>query len=111
MIVKTPEDLISEFCDCGGLSAFVNGKIAGLIKLSELDKNLGIFERGGLFVLPEYRQHGIGRELIQKLNENFQHRAILSVTNVPAVKKINNSDSHQLFASREMLGDLLPIIE
>ena len=37
--------------------------------------------------------------------------ALLSVTNVPAVKNINNADENQFLVPREELGNLLPIIE
>lgn len=111
MIAKTPEKILEEFGECGGVSARISGKIAGIIKLSVLDSERKIYERGSLFVLPEYRKHGIGRTLIYEINKKFQDLALLSVTNVSAVKHINNSDENQVFVSREELGELLPIIE
>lgn len=111
MIPKMPEKILEEFNECGGIAARISGNIAGIIKLSVLDAEKEIYERGSLFVLPEYRQHGIGRTLIYEINEKFRHLALLSVTNVPAVKKVNSSDQNQLFADRETLGNLLPIIE
>lgn len=111
MIAKEPQEFLDEYRTHGGISARVNGKIAGIIKLSLLDENLEILERGGLFVLPEYRKHGIGRKLIKELNQNFRNRAILSVTNVPSVKRINDDDENQKLVPRDELGALLPIIE
>ena len=107
MIPKTPKEILSEFQACGGLSA----KVSGIIKLSVLDEEKELFERGSLFVLPEYRKHGIGTTLIYEINKKFQDLALLSVTNVPAVKNINNADENQFLMPREELGSLLPIIE
>ena len=111
MIPKTPEEILSEFHACGGLSAKVSGQVAGIIKLSVLNEEKELFERGSLFVLPEYRKHGIGTTLIYEINKKFQDLALLSVTNVPAVKNINNADENQFLVPREELGSLLPIIE
>lgn len=76
-----------------------------------MDESHKIYERGSLFVLPEFRAHGIGRTLIEQINSRYQHLSLLSVTNVDAVKKINNSDALQKYCPRENLGLLLPIIE
>lgn len=111
MIPKTPEEILSEFHACGGLSAKVSGQVAGIIKLSVLDEEKELFERGSLFVLPEYRKHGIGTTLIYEINKKFQDLALLSVINVPAVKNINNADENQFLVPREELGSLLPMIE
>lgn len=111
MIPKTPEEILSEFHTCGGLSAKVSGQVTGIIKLSVLDEEKELFERGSLFVLPEYRKHRIGTTLIHEINKKFQDLALLSVTNVPAVKNINNADENQFLVPREELGNLLPIIE
>lgn len=111
MITKTPEKILEEFNECGGVVARISGKIAGIIKLSVLDSDKQIYERGSLFVLPQYRQHWIGRTLIHKINEQFRDLSLLSVTNVPTVKHINNSDENQVFVPREALGSLLAIIE
>lgn len=44
MIPKTPEEILSEFHACGGLSAKVSGQVAGIIKLSVLDEEKELFE-------------------------------------------------------------------
>ncbi len=79
-------------------------QLAGFIKLSELDADTQIFERGSLFVMPTYRNHWIGKTLIETITEQYGHLSMLSVTNVPSVIKINSSHSKQI----ELLGSKIP---
>ena len=62
-------------------------------------------------VLSEHRELGIGSNLIREINKQFNHLALLSITNVPSVKRINNADENQVLVPRQDLGSLLPIIE
>lgn len=111
MIPIAPTDLLNSFDTIWGIKALYNGKIAGIIRLMDLDPQNKIYECGSLIVRKGFRGNKIASNLIAEIQKQFEDLSILTVTNVPSVKHIYTAHLAQKDASKDELWTLLPIIE
>ncbi len=97
MIERSPDELLYFAKQHGWIVARDNDwRLAGFITFSLLDKGMNLYERGSLLVLPEYRDRWIAKTLIRSITERYKELAILSVTNVPGIIRINSWHSEQI---------------
>ncbi len=79
--------------------ALDNNKIMGFILFSDTNRNFDLFEGPGIyihdvFVYPEYRRQGVGRQLMKKIREVAQER---NCCRIDWVQFKNNDIGDQFF--------------
>ena len=70
-----------------------------------------LYERGSLFVVPEYRNHWIAYALIQKMLQTYSHIPMYSVTNVLSVKKNNEKLNQHIYTKEIIPKNILEVFE
>lgn len=86
MMNVSPEYLKQSVETYGGSALYVQGELAGFIKLIHLGND--IFEWGSLFVLEIFRGQKLSKILISHILETHKTKAMICVTNVEQVKRV-----------------------
>jgi len=89
---KTPEQII-KLAENGCYIAFDSNDIfLGCIFMTKYNKSengMDIYERGLLYVNPNFRKHWLGTELMKLITAEFKHKSIISVSSNIIVEIIN----------------------
>lgn len=96
MVNQTAEQIFDDVQNAGGASLILaDGTLIGFIKLKKIVDNFqntgSVYERGGLFVFPEFRSRGFAKKLIKHILEKNSDDMMYGVTSVDAVKGILSS--------------------
>ncbi len=114
MIPITAKELFSSIQHHGWLVARHENTwmVAGMVKLSQLHDDLGIYEWWSLFVMPQFRWRKLWHLLIRGIVEQFHRKSLLMVTNVPQVIQVSSHDPNQSEVTKERIWPkLLQVIE
>lgn len=116
MIEKTPEELLHDVQNWCVMFRY-NDELCWFITLMELkvnlwdNKELPIYERWSLVVSPEHRKKGLAGTLIAEMLFHRQNKPMYSITNVEAVKRINERLELKMFKPKELPESMLQAIE
>ena len=95
-IAKRPPEVIANYIKQGNalIALDHDGTWAGFCYLSTYDDGAFV-SNSGLIVAPAFREHGLARDLKEKLltlcREKYPHAAVVGITTSPAVMKINTA--------------------
>ena len=86
-LTQTLEQALEEFHGSVILKAVADDKIIGSVRATEQDD--GSIYIGKLMVLPEYQNKGIGKRLLQPIENEFQNKRYWLITGHKSEKNLN----------------------
>ncbi|MCL1963494.1 MAG: GNAT family N-acetyltransferase [Firmicutes bacterium] len=91
-LIQTLEETIGEFKECTVLKAVCDGRIIGSVRAAEQDD--GSIYIGKLMVLPGCQNKGVGKRLLQTIENRFPNKRYWLITGHKSEKNLNLYEKH-----------------